>query len=186
MYRIILCAVALLPFGLLSPAAAAQGQWDHDRDHYQGGQGNYGGPGSFQDSCTDAHWDGSVLYARCQKRDGGWRNTSIDSRNCGAQILNLDGRLSCGQADNGYPNNDARAYDRQYDNNRGYYGGQANQGGLPPGDYQLTCQDMRINGDRLYASCQKRDGRWRNTSLDDFDRCNSPIVNDNGRLRCSR
>src|ERR1700740_474987 len=94
MYRLILGVVALLPFGLLSPAASAQGQWDRDRDR--------GGPGTYQDTCTDAHWGGSVLSARCQKRDGGWRNSSIDSRNCNGQILNIDGHLSCGAANYGY------------------------------------------------------------------------------------
>lgn len=183
MYRLILSVVALLPFTLLSPASSAQGQWDRDR----------GGYGTYQDTCTDAHWDGSVLSARCQKRDGGWRNTSIDSRNCGGQILNLDGRLSCGEATNGYqgpngqydqrPPYDDRGY---YGDNRGYYGrtNQGWEGGLPPGDYKLTCQDMRVEGDHLYASCEKRNGDWRRTSLD-FDRCSSPIVNDNGRLRCT-
>jgi hypothetical protein len=178
MYRLILGVVALLPFGLLSPAASAQGQWDRDRDR--------GGPGTYQDTCTDAHWDGSVLSARCQKRDGGWRNSSIDSRNCNGQILNIDGHLSCGAADYGYQ--DRPYQDRPYyDDDRGY-GERTNQGywegGLPPGDYKLTCQDMHVDGDRLFASCQKRNGDWRRTSLD-FDRCSSPIVNDNGHLTCT-
>ena len=182
MYRLILCMVALVPFGLLSPASSAQGQWDRDRD-----RGGYG-TGTYQDTCTDAHWDGSVLSARCQKQDGGWRNTSIDSRNCGGQILNIDGRLACGQPDNGYQGQN-RPYEQGYQrppyDDRGY--GRTNQGwegGLPPGDYKLTCQDMRVDGDRLSASCQKRNGDWRRTSLD-FDHCSSPIVNDNGHLTCT-
>lgn len=183
MYRLFL-SVALLSFAMLSPASWAQGQWNR-------GDNPYGGPGTYQDTCTDAQWDGSVLYARCQREDGSWHRTAIDSRNCGGQILNLNGNLRCGQATNGYYQEAPPSGYGRYDNgryNQGYNGPypQAGwQGGLPSGDYQLTCQNMRIDGDRLFASCQKRNGDWRNTSLD-FDRCDSPIVNDNGRLKCQR
>lgn len=185
MHRLILCAVALFSLAVLSPAGSAQGQWDRDRDRSQGG------PGTYQDTCTDTHWEGSVLYARCQKQDGGWRNSSIDSRNCGGQILNLNGRLACGEATNGYQQGPyGQAAPPPYDNRGyGYDRGpvaQGNwQGGLPPGDYQLTCQNMRVDGDHLSATCEKRNGGWRDTTLD-FDRCSSPIVNDNGNLRCQR
>lgn len=191
MYRMLLSTVALLSFAVLSPAGSAQGQWDR-------GGNSYGGPGTYQDTCTDAHWDGSVLYARCQREDGSWHTTSIDSRNCGGQILNLNGNLRCGQATNGYyqqgPNPPAYGgynngpYNNGPYNNQGYNGAypQGNwQGGLPPGDYQLTCQNIHVDGDNLRATCQKRDGGWRNTHMD-FDHCNSPIVNDNGHLRCQR
>jgi len=187
LYRLVLCAVALLPFAFSS----AQAQWDRDR-YYRGGYGN----GTYQDTCTDARWDGSILSARCQKRDGGWRTSSIDSRSCGGQILNLDGRLACGEATDQYqgygrpPYDDRRDdrpyYDWDYDRGRDYgYTNQGWRGGLPPGDYQLTCQNMRVEGDKLYATCEKRNGGWRETKLD-FDRCSSPIANDNGRLTCIR
>lgn len=198
MHRLVLCVAALVPLGLLSPAVSAQWDRDHDRD-----RGNYGTV--YQQTCTDAHWEGSVLRARCQKQDGGWRDTSIDSRTCGGQILNIDGRLSCGAPANEYqgqapyqqapppypqaapypPPPGERGYMRPPDD-QGYNGpADGWQGGLPPGDYQLTCQNIRVDGDKLYASCQKRDGEWRNSRLD-FDDCRSPIINDNGRLRCSR
>src|SRR5215471_6731559 len=57
-------------------------------------------------------------------------------------------------------------------------------GGLPYGDYQQTCRNIRNNGYRLDATCQKRSGNWRNTSLNYRD-CQSSIVNDDGRLRCA-
>jgi hypothetical protein len=183
MYRLILSLAAMLPFALLGPIASAQGQWDRDR--------SYGGTGTYQDTCTDARWNGSVLSARCQRQDGGWRNSSIDTRNCSGQVLNINGHLSCGEANNGYNGYQNRPYDNDdrpyYNGDRGYREG-TNQGywegGLPPGDYKLTCQDMQVDGDRLSASCQKRNGEWRRTSLD-FDRCSSPIVNDNGHLTCT-
>jgi len=172
MYRLILCAVALIQFALLSSASSAQGRSDRD----------FGGPGTYTDTCTDAHWDGSILYARCQRMDGGWRNSSIDSRNCRAQILNLDGYLSCGQATSGYQQG---PYDNHDSGRPGgpFQGGW--RGGLPPGDYKLTCQDMHVAGNRLYATCQRRNGSWHGTSLY-FDRCSSPIVNNDGNLRCTR
>lgn len=186
MRRFLLRVIAtLIPILLLGPAALAQNR-PYDRDYNQG----YGN-GTYQDTCQNVRWDGSVLHAQCQTSDGGWRNSSIDSRNCGGgQILNINGRLACGQVNNGYqqpygyqqaPN--GRPYD--YDRDRGY-ANQGWQGGLPPGDYQLTCQNMSMNGDRLEARCEKRDGGWRNTSLDDVQRCSSPIVNNNGRLSCQR
>jgi len=181
MRRFLLRAIAtLLPVFLLGPAALAQNR-GYDRGDNQG----YGN-GTYQDTCQKIRWDGSVLYAQCQTRDGGWRNTSIDSRDCGGQILNLNGRLACGEAGYQQGNHDR---DHGY-NDRGYNGGPGYQGngegGLPPGDYRLTCQDMRMDGDRLEARCEKRNGGWRRTSLDDVQRCSSPIVNNNGHLTCER
>jgi hypothetical protein len=181
MRRFLLRAIAtLIPVFLLGLAALAQNRPD-DRGYNQ----SYG-TGDYRDTCQHVRWDGTMLYAQCQTRDGDWRNTSIDSRDCGGQILNLNGRLACGQAGyqqepNGRPYDNDR--DRGYD--RGSNGGNW-QSGLPPGDYQLTCQDMRMDGDRLEARCEKRNGGWRSTSLDDVQRCNSPIVNNNGRLSCQR
>lgn len=178
--------VTMIPLLLLAPAALAQNR-PYDRGYDQGYYGN----GTYQDSCQNIHWDGSMLYAECQRADGGWRRTSIDSRNCRGQILNLDGRLACGEA--GYQQG---PYERPYDRDRGYYnqgpynGGPVYQGnwegGLPPGDYQLTCQNMHMEGDRLEARCEKRNGGWRRTSLDDVQRCTNAIVNDNGHLFCEK
>jgi len=40
-----------------------------------------------------------------------------------------------------------------------------------------------VNGNELQASCQKRNGGWRNTSLNNFGQCRD-IENDNGKLKC--
>src|SRR5215472_9340454 len=58
------------------------------------------------------------------------------------------------------------------------------QPGLPPGDYGQTCRDMGMNGDQLQARCQTKDGNWRETSLDYRDCHGSPVINDDGHLRC--
>jgi hypothetical protein len=127
-------------------------------------------PGDYKQTCREMRSNGSRLDARCQKRDGGWRDSSIDYRSCRGPIINDDGRLRCGAGGGGY----------------GYSQGRGWQGGLPPGDYTRTCRDTRVNGDRLDASCQKRDGGWRNTTLKNFNNCSSGIVNDDGRLTCQR
>ena len=134
----------------------------------QGGPG-YGRPpgggwASYQQTCRDIRNDGSVLRATCQKVDGSWRSTSLDTRSCRNQIVNEDGHLRC--AAGGGPG----------------YG----VGGIPPGDYRLTCENIRVNGQRLDASCKKEDGSWRQTSLDNFYRCGNRISNVDGRLRCGQ
>jgi hypothetical protein len=128
--------------------------------------------GTYRQTCQNINVNGNTLSAHCQKVDGGWRNSSIDYRSCrGNEIINDNGYLRCGGGGNGY----------------GYHGGQGGwQGGLPPGDYKRTCQNMRVSGNKLYASCQKVDGGWNDTSLNNFNLCQRPIVNDNGNLRCPK
>src|SRR5947209_19707949 len=58
-------------------------------------------------------------------------------------------------------------------------------GNGPQGSYLQSCQDIRTNGDRLTARCQTKDGSWRNTSMDDYQRCTTDIGNDDGNLRCA-
>jgi len=113
--------------------------------------------GDYQLTCRDIRTDGYMLKASCQKRDGNWHSSSLDTRNCRSQIVNDDGRLHCTQGS-----------------------------GIPPGDYRLTCENIRINGQRLDASCQKEDGSRRNTSLDNFYRCGDRITNVDGHLRCGQ
>lgn len=68
-------------------------------------------------------------------------------------------------------------------NNGGYNGGYGY--GLPPGSYQQSCQNARMNGSMLSASCTAVNGAWINSSLD-LRRCNqgADIYNRNGRLGC--
>ena len=74
--------------------------------------------------------------------------------------------------------------DRRRVDNGGYYGqGNYGYGGIPYGSYSQSCQNVRVKGNELQASCQKRNGKWKNTELDNFSRCRD-IENDNGKLRC--
>ena len=144
-----------------------------DRGPYVNGQytGQYGGP-DYTASCHDIRNNGARIDARCQKRDGGWRSTTLKNADqCGGQVINDDGRLRCGAGVSGGYN--------------GQYPGQYGNGG-PGGDYVRTCRDIRNNGNRIDATCQARDGDWRRTSLENINQCSSGIVNDDGHLRCGR
>lgn len=135
---------------------------------YGYGQGGYP-PGDYVQTCRNIHTSGNRLDAECQKRDGGWRHTSLDNVNqCSSPIANDNGNLVCGRG--GYGSG-----------GRGSW-----QNGLPPGDYVQTCRNTRVDGNKLKAECQKRDGGWRKTSLKNVDRCSSPIANDDGHLVCGR
>jgi hypothetical protein len=127
--------------------------------------------GSYRQSCQNIKINGDTLSAHCQKVDGGGRNSSIDFRSCqGSEIINDNGNLRCGGGGSG----------------QGYRGATGWQGGLPPGDYKRTCQNMRVNGNKLFATCQTADGGWRDTSLNNFNLCHTSIANDNGNLRCPK
>jgi CVNH domain len=129
--------------------------------------------GSYRQTCENVRLDGNTLKARCQKMDGGWRNTSLDYRACGGQVINDNGYLRCGQGGN-------------YGGGRPPGGVQYGYGGLPPGDYKRTCQNMRMEGSKLIGYCLKIDGGWRNTSLNNVNQCKTQIVNDDGNLRCQK
>ncbi len=133
----------------------APGQWEGGRPR-----------GDYQQTCRDIRYNGSILTASCQKRDGGWRSSSLDYRGCRGPVINDNGNLRCGEGGPGSAGN-------------------VGPGGLPRGDYRLTCQNIRMDGSKLVANCQKRDGGWRTSNVDNAYQCRN-IVNDDGRLVCSR
>ena len=142
-----------------------------DGDYNRGYVGGYQGNSSYMQTCRDVRRRGDTLEAVCQSRDGDWHQTTLnDYRDCRGQIVNDGGNLRCA-------NND-------YDNVSGWQGGY--RGGIPGGSYTQTCQNVRVNGDDLVASCQRTDGGWRDTRLDGYQYCRNDITNDNGRLRCGR
>src|SRR5215467_2586867 len=128
-----------------------------------------GGPrGSFTQSCRDISLRWGVIRARCQTRDGRWVDASLEeSYRCREDISNEDGRLRCG----------GRDWDRDRDRGRGY---------VPAGSYSQTCRDIRTRGDDLTAVCQTVRGQWVDTTLDHYNRCVGDVVNDDGRLECTR
>jgi Protein of unknown function (DUF3421) len=58
---------------------------------------------------------------------------------------------------------------------------------LPPpaGNYRVTCRDIRVSDDELYAECRTRNGQWVSTRLDRADRCGD-VINIDGQLTCNQ
>jgi hypothetical protein len=151
--------------------------------------------GSYRQTCRDVSVNGSTLRATCQDQGGNWRNTELrDFDRCGGEIQNLNGNLSCsggngpgpggnyGDRRDDHRDADRRDHDhdgdRDRDRDRNGYNG-------PPGSYSQTCSNIQVNGNTLQATCQKKNGKTKNTSLHNFRDCRD-IENDNGKLRCTR
>jgi len=133
--------------------------------------------GSYLQTCRDIGVRGSTLYATCENGGGGWRSTKLrDFQRCSSEIQNINGNLQCDTS--GYRGND-RGRDGDRDRDRG-------RDRVPRGSYTRSCENISVSGDTLQASCQKKNGNWRQTSLRDFYRCSGDIFNDNGKLRCRR
>jgi hypothetical protein len=164
-------AVLALVFGTATPAVAQPG-------------------GSYQQTCRHINVRGSTLSAECQNTGGGWQSTQLrDYNRCNGEIQNINGSLQCtGSNRGGYGPNDGRGRDdhdrdRDHDGDRDHDRDRYN--GAPRGSYYQTCQNVQVNGNTLTASCQKKNGKTRNTSLHNYQQCRD-IENDNGKLRCSR
>jgi hypothetical protein len=162
-------AVLALVFGTATPAVAQPG-------------------GSYQQTCRHINVRGSTLSAECQNTGGGWQSTQLrDYNRCNGEIQNINGSLQCtGSNRGGYgPNNgrgrDDHDRDRDHDGDRDHDRDRYN--GAPRGSYYQTCQNVQVNGNTLTASCQKKNGKTRNTSLHNYQQCRD-IENDNGKLRC--
>jgi len=124
--------------------------------------------GDYAETCRDIRVRLNSLFARCKTREGYWVETTLDGfSRCTGAIENVDGQLRC-------------PTDRDWDRDRDKWG----YG--PRGTYRESCRDIRVNGDRLFARCETADGRWVGTELVDFNRCVGGIVNDDGRLECTR
>jgi hypothetical protein len=154
-----------------------QGYPQYGNSQYQNGYNNGLPSGDYVQTCRNIRDSGNRLDATCQKRNGGWRTTSLTNVNrCTGGIANNDGRLVCGT---GYNN----GYSNGYRNNNGYGNG---YGSAPGGTYSQTCRNIRTSGNTLYADCETRNGDWRSTSLDNTNQCRNAIANDNGHLVCSK
>jgi CVNH domain len=153
--------------------------------------------GSYQQTCRNIDARGSTLYASCENTSGGWQSTQLrDFQRCSGEIQNINGSLQCSVSGNrGYDQGDdqnrgrdadrGRDEDRRRDGDRDQDGNQAYDRG-PQGSYIQSCQNVSTNGNTLQASCQKKNGKWRQTSLRNYNRCNRDISNNNGKLQCTR
>jgi hypothetical protein len=156
--------------------------------------------GGYTQTCQEIRTSGNTLEANCKTMGGQWTRTSLPNFNqCIGEIENNDGRLVCNKGGNngqGYRNGDQQGNNGQgyrngdqqgdrRDNGQGYRNGDR-QNGAPYGGYSQTCQDIRTSGSTLQANCQKKNGKWRQASLRNFNQCTSEIENNNGKLVCSR
>lgn len=57
--------------------------------------------------------------------------------------------------------------------------------GLPPGSYQQSCRDFRIEGSNLTAVCRRSHGRGEQLTALNIARCVGDIGNNNGHLVCN-
>jgi CVNH domain len=129
--------------------------------------------GSYQQTCRDIGTRGSTLYATCRDGVGGWRSTELrDFSRCSGEIQNINGQLQCSTGAN-------QGYGRGPYGDRGY-------GGAPRGSYTQTCQGINTSGNTLQASCQTKNGKWKQTSLRNYTRCTGEVINNNGKLECTR
>jgi hypothetical protein len=82
--------------------------------------------GSYQRSCRDISAFNGQLYARCQASGGGFYDTQISYRSCSRGIANVDGRLQCEGAGDGYDG----GYGGGYGSGGGWSGGGSGPVGL--------------------------------------------------------
>jgi len=101
----------------------------------------------------------------------------------GAQSNNGHIQLAAWQQDHDHDYD--RDHDRDQDHDRDH-DRDWDRSSVPQGAYISTCRDVHIEGDHLNATCEKRNGEWKRTSLGDFQRCHSEIVNVNGNLSCDK
>src|SRR5882672_9439068 len=107
-------------------------------------------------TCRNPNMKGGTLYAQCQRMNGGWRDSSIDPRQCGkGGVANDNGNLIC-------------------------EGGGG--GNTPGGSWQQTCRNANVNGGTLYAQCQRMNGGWRYSSIDPRQCGNGGVANNDGNL----
>ncbi len=165
--------------------------------------------GSYQQTCRNIDARGSTLYASCDNGNGGWQATQLsDFQRCSGGIQNINGSLQCNaignrvndqghdtdrghDADHGRDGDRGHDADRDRDANHGQYGDRGRDGDQaydqgPRGSYLQSCQNVSTSGSTLRASCQKKNGGWRQASLRNYNRCSRDISNNNGKLQCAR
>lgn len=152
--------------------------------------------GSFTDSCQNIQVRNGDLRAQCRTANGNWNWTTLDDyEQCDGDIANLNGELVCREGANDRDTGPRRGPPPPPPPPRGDGpppppppppGGWNNSGNIPNGSYRQTCRNVGVDGNDLDAECQDRNGRYRDTTLDDYRRCRGDIMNDNGNLRCNR
>lgn len=131
------------------------------------GDGDWLPSGSYRSSCRNVTIESSTLTADCRDNFGRFRYTELPGYRSCQNIVNSNGILRCSR-DNG---ND--------DDGDDDYG----DGRLPGGSWRATCQNGRVYGSVLYATCRDSNGSWRASTLE-LRNCRRNVINENGRLVC--
>jgi CVNH domain len=151
--------------------------------------------GGYAQTCRDVRVRYGFLRAHCQNREGGWVDTSLESfSRCNGAIENIDGQLRCVASHDHDHDGDRdrdRDHDRDGDHDRhgdrdGDRDRDGDHGYAPRGSYSQSCREIHAQGNSLRAVCETVGGNWVATSINDYDRCVGEIVNDDGRLDCTR
>lgn len=138
-------------------------------------------PGSYQQSCINAHVRNNLLIATCTNNSGQRVRSTINVNACrSADIGNINGQLSCVRNGNMY----GRGHGRYGRGHSGLYRTQYSAG-LPPGSYTQSCVNAQMSGSTLSATCRAYNGQPV-TSYLDISQCRptDDIGNVNGQLRC--
>jgi hypothetical protein len=145
--------------------------------------------GGYAQTCRDVRVRYGILRARCENRNGEWVETSLESiSRCNGAVENIDGQLRCVA---NRDHDDDRDRDRDHDRDRDAdhdrdRGNDGDRRAAPRGSYAESCREIHSEGNSLRAVCQTVGGNWVGTSINDYDRCVGEIVNDDGRLDCTR
>jgi CVNH domain len=161
--------------------------------------------GGYAQTCRDVRVRYGFLRARCQNREGGWVDTSLESfSRCNGAIENIDGQLRCvARRNHDYDGDRDRDRDHDRDGDHDRHGDRdgdrdrdrdgdrdrdrdGDHGYAPRGSYSQSCREIHAQGNSLRAVCETVSGNWVATSINDYDRCVGEIVNDDGRLDCTR
>ena len=114
--------------------------------------------GSYKDSCKNIQvMTGNILWAQCEKTDGTFEKTTLQYLQCEGDISNNNGKLSCKKKAGKKP---------------------------PSGSYQKSCKDINVDGNKLRAKCETRNGSWNKTNIN-YKKCKGDISNNNGELSCN-
>lgn len=120
--------------------------------------------GSYRNSCRNISIERGTLTADCRDNFGRYRYTELPGYRSCDDIINSNGILRCRRTDN---------------NDDDDYG----DGRLPGGSWRNSCQNGRVYGDVLYATCRDRNGDWRASTLD-LRYCRRDVINHDGKLVC--
>src|SRR5204862_302851 len=171
---------------------ASGGQNSGGQNNGPSGSGGGLPAGTWQQSCRDPQLNGTMLTATCLRGGGGSGYSSIDTRACaGGPVGNQNGQLYC---EGGQPSNQGNANApgspaTEQGGEQGTMGGgqPGNAGGaptLPPGSWQQTCTNPKVNGSVWTASCQRSDGGSRFSAVDAATCPGGRVGNFEGSLAC--